>query len=95
MKFKYVGFSLDGKKLEGEVDAKTISDAKKQLRRQNVRAAKVRAPSMFEVDLGSWMVEKGFAKPFGRAELMRFTRQLAILINAGVPILECTRHAPW
>src|SRR5690606_24518686 len=32
---------------------------------------------------------KGLARPFGRAELMRFTRQLAILINAGVPILEC------
>jgi type IV pilus assembly protein PilC len=35
------------------------------------------------------MVEKGLARPFGRVELMRFTRQLSILINAGVPILEC------
>jgi type IV pilus assembly protein PilC len=42
-----------------------------------------------EVDLGQWMVDKGIARPFGQAELMRFTRQLAILINAGVPIMEC------
>src|SRR5690606_10142460 len=45
--------------------------------------------SIFEADLGEFMLEKGLAKPFGRAELMRFTRQLSILINAGVPILEC------
>ena len=35
------------------------------------------------------MVDKGIAKPFALADLMRFTRQLAILINAGVPIMEC------
>ncbi len=35
------------------------------------------------------MVEKGLVKPFGRVELNRFTRQLSILINAGVPIIEC------
>jgi len=39
--------------------------------------------------LAVWMVDKGFAKPFGKKELNRFTRQLSILINAGVPIMEC------
>ncbi len=88
-KFKYVGFTGDGKKVENTIEADTVRDAKKLLRRQNIRATKVIAPSFFEVDLGEMMVEKGLARPFGRAELMRFTRQLAILINAGVPILEC------
>jgi len=88
-KFKYVGFTAQGKKVESTVEADTERDAKKILRRQNIRATKVVAPSIFEADLGQWMVEKGLARPFGRAELMRFTRQLAILINAGVPILEC------
>jgi type IV pilus assembly protein PilC len=88
-KFKYVGFTADGKKVESTVDADTIRDAKKLLRRQNIKAAKVVPPSFFEADLGQFLVEKGLARPFGRAELMRFTRQLAILINAGVPILEC------
>lgn len=88
-KFKYVGFTADGKKVENSIEADTIRDAKKMLRRQNIRTTKINPPSFFEADLGQFMVEKGFARPFGRAELMRFTRQLAILINAGVPILEC------
>lgn len=88
-KFKYVGFTGDGKKVENSIEANDIRDAKKLLRRQNIRATKVIPPSFFEVDLGEFMVEKGLARPFGRAELMRFTRQLSILINAGVPILEC------
>jgi type IV pilus assembly protein PilC len=88
-KFKYVGFTADGKRVENTVEADTIRDAKKILKRQNIRTTKVVAPSFFEVDLGEFMVEKGLARPFGRVELMRFTRQLSILINAGVPILEC------
>lgn len=88
-KFKYTGFTVDGKKVENSIDADSIKDAKKLLRRQNIKVTRINAPSMFEVDLGEFLVEKGLARPFGRAELMRFTRQLAILINAGVPILEC------
>ena len=88
-KFKYVGFTGEGKKVESTIEADTVRDAKKILRRQNIRATKVIPPSFFEADLGQFMVDKGLARPFGRAELMRFTRQLAILINAGVPILEC------
>lgn len=88
-KFKYVGFTSDGKRVENSIDARDVRDAKKLLKRQNIKATKVIAPSFFEVDLGQMLVDKGLAKPFGRAELMRFTRQLAILINAGVPILEC------
>jgi type IV pilus assembly protein PilC len=88
-KFKYVGFTSDGKKVENSVEADNIRDAKKILRRQNIRPLKLQAPSFFEADLGEFLVEKGLARPYGRAELMRFTRQLSILINAGVPILEC------
>jgi type IV pilus assembly protein PilC len=88
-KFKYVGFTGDGKRVESSIEADSIKDAKKLLRRQNIRPTKVLEPSIFETDLGEFMVDKGLAKPFGRAELMRFTRQLSILINAGVPILEC------
>ncbi len=88
-KFKYFGFAADGKKIESFVEADTIRDAKKLLRRQNIRAFKIQPPAFFDADIGELLVEKGFLKPFGRAELMRFTRQLSILINAGVPILEC------
>lgn len=88
-KYKYIGFTAQGKKVESTIEADNERDAKKLLRRQSIRTTKVIAPSFFEADLGQWMVDKGIARPFGQAELMRFTRQLAILINAGVPILEC------
>lgn len=88
-KFKYVGFTAEGKKIENSIEADTVKDAKKILRRQNIRATKVIPPSFFELDLGEFLTEKGLSKPFGQADLMRFTRQLSILINAGVPILEC------
>jgi type IV pilus assembly protein PilC len=88
-KFKYVGFTAEGKKVESAIEADTIRDAKKILRRQNIRPTKVIPPSFFEADLGQFLVDRGLARPFGRAELLRFTRQLSILINAGVPILEC------
>lgn len=87
-KFRYQGFTAEGKRIEGSIDADTIQDAKKLLRRQNIRATKVIAPSIFELDLGEYLAEKGLSKAFGQEELMRFTRQLSILINAGVPILE-------
>lgn len=87
-KFKYVGFTAEGKKVESDVEADNIRDARKLLRRQNIRATKINAPSLFEIDLAQFLVDKGLTPPFGRAELMRFTRQLSILINAGVPILE-------
>ena len=74
-KFKYVGFTAQGKKVENSIEADTDREAKKILRRQGIRTTKMTAPSFFEADLGQWMMDKGLAKPFGRAELMRFTRQ--------------------
>lgn len=88
-KFKYVGRTADGRKVQSDIDADSIQDAKKQLKRQNIKATRITPPSMFDVDLQQLMVDKGLAAGFGRVELMRFTRQLSILINAGVPILEC------
>lgn len=87
-KFKYQGVNAEGKKVEGEIEGKDIRHVKRLLRRQGIRAKDIKAPNPLDIDLGQWMVEKGFAKPFGRQELNRFTKQLAILINAGVPILE-------
>lgn len=86
--FKYIGVRTDGRKAQGEIEAKNVQHVKRLLRRQGIKATKVIAPNPFDVDLGVWMVEKGLASPFGNKELNKFTRQLATLINAGVPILE-------
>lgn len=88
-KFKYEGVNAEGRKVEGEIDGKDARHVKRLLRRKGIRAKKVVAPSALDVDLGMLLVDAGIIKPFGRLELNRFTKQLSILINAGVPILEC------
>ena len=88
-KYKYEGVSAEGRKVQGEVEAKDERHAKRLLRRQGVRTKKLIAPNPLDIDLGMFLVEKGLVKPFGKNELNRFTRQLAILINAGVPIMDC------
>jgi type IV pilus assembly protein PilC len=86
--FKYEGTNADGKKISGEAEGKDLRHVKRVLRRQGIRTSKITAPSALDIDLGVWMVEKGFAKPFGLQELNRFTKQLSTLIDAGVPILD-------
>lgn len=86
--YKYEGFDSKGKKTLGQVEANTEKEARKALRTQGIRAKKIKAPSILEFDLAQWMIDKGLAAPFGQKELGVFTRQLAIMINAGVPILQ-------
>ncbi|OUR93055.1 hypothetical protein A9Q84_21365 [Halobacteriovorax marinus] len=86
--WKYVGLNKDGKRVSGSVMATSEKEVRKILRNEKIRARKITPPSILEFDLGDWMVEKGFAAPFGPEELTNFTKQLAIMINAGVPILQ-------
>jgi type IV pilus assembly protein PilC len=87
-KFKWEGLNRDGKKARGEIQASTQQEARRALRKKGIRAKRVIAPSILEFDLGEAMVNAGLAKPFTQKDLMQFTRQLATLINAGVPILQ-------
>lgn len=88
-KYKYEGILIDGKKTAGEIEARDERQAKRMLRKKGIKVKVMTPPNPLDVDLGLLMVEKGLIAPFGREELTRFTKQLAILINAGVPILEC------
>lgn len=88
-KFKFTGMREDGRKIESEIEAESLKEVKKLLRRQGIRASRIIPPSALDIDLAQWMVDKGLSSAFGHKELMRFTRQLSILINAGVPIMEC------
>lgn len=88
VKISYEGLNSEGKKVKGEVEAKDIRHAKRLLRRKGIRAKTLKMPNPLDIDLNLLMVEKGLVKPFGTSDLNRFTKQLSILINAGVPILE-------
>ncbi len=87
-KWKWEGLGKDGKRSRGEIEANSQREARKLLRGQGIRPKRIMAPSILEFDFGVWMVDKGFAQPFTTKELMFFTKQLSIMINAGVPILQ-------
>ena len=86
--YKWDGLDKNGKRARGRIDATSHREARKLLRGQGIRPKKIQAPSILEFDLGEWMVDAGFAKPFGDKELGNFTKQLAIMINAGVPVMQ-------
>lgn len=87
--YKWIGVDADGNKASGKIDARSPKEVKRLLRSQGIRPRRVIAPSIFELDLNEWMVEKGLASPFGAKELLNFTKQLATMISAGVPLLQC------
>lgn len=86
--WKWEGVDRKGKKISGNDSASDESNLKKKLRIRGVRVTKVVPPSLLDLDLGLWLVEKGVVKPFTNKELSEFTRQLATMISAGVPILQ-------
>ena len=88
-KFKYEGINNKGKKVSGEIEGEHDRQVRRLLTRQGIKPTKIVAPSPFDLDLGQWLVDKGIVPPFTRQDLGRFTKQLATLINAGVPIMEC------
>ncbi len=86
--WKWDGLDAKGKRAHGQLQAANEKEARKILRGMGVRPKSIVPPSILEFDLAEWMVEAGFAKAFGKAELGLFTKQLSIMVNAGVPILQ-------
>ena len=87
-KWSWEGFNKNGKRGRGQIEASNERDARKFLRAQGIRPTRITPPSILEFDFNEWMVQKGFTAPFGAKELAMFTRQLAIMINSGVPIMQ-------
>lgn len=87
--WRWEGLDKNGKRSSGAIEAASEKEARRLLRSQGVRPQSVTPPSILEFDITEWMVEKGLAKPFGVKELSGFTKQLSIMVGAGIPILEC------
>src|ERR1700732_3148656 len=80
--FTYKGTNKAGSKVSGEMNATSKSEAQNQLRRQQITTKK--------------MSEKGKEfnlPPFGGSvsakELAVFTRQFSVMIDAGLPLVQC------
>lgn len=87
-KWTWEGFDKEGRLTSGAVDASTEREARTELREQNIRIRRLSPPSLLEFDIAEWLSERGLGASVGTKELATFTKQLAVMIGAGVPILQ-------
>jgi type IV pilus assembly protein PilC len=77
------GTNRQGRKVTGEVQAESPKEVAQQLRQQRIRPTRIRRT----YTLPTWIQRK--AKPrVSTSDISHFTRQLATLLHAGVPLLQ-------
>lgn len=86
--WNWEGVDREGKVLKGRMKGKTESEIRKNLRLKGIRARKVVPPSLLDFDIGEWLAEKGLGGGFKEQSLLAFTRQMSIMLDAGVVILQ-------
>ncbi|HBP88169.1 MAG TPA: type II secretion system F family protein [Nitrospirales bacterium] len=91
-KFEYCAKNGIGQTVQGEVSAATSGEALQLLRGQNVLVTRLqeKVERVFNLSgpLGGWSFQWNL-RGVKSKELVAFTHQLATLIRAGVPLLEC------
>lgn len=85
--FKYKARDGAGATLTGSIHAKSRNDAIMELKKKNLTAVDVQSTGGDGSDKGSWLA-KATRAGVKREELVVFTRQLATMVGAGIPILE-------
>lgn len=86
--WRYEAVNKEGRREMGTVQASNAKEVRRVLRGKGLRPKRVIPPSILEFDISEYMIEKGIAAPFGPKDLMSFTKQLSIMVNAGVPIIQ-------
>ncbi len=85
LKFAYVAKNVDGREVKGTIEAENEADATGRLRSQQLSVLKLEAKGGAEK---GGMFKGGATRSAKTAELALFTRQLATMIGAGIPLLE-------
>ncbi len=86
--FQYMAKSQGGKTVQGEITATTSHDAIQRLRRQDLLVTHLTEKVVRLFDTSQW--KRSWSDPrVTNKELIVFTHQIATLIRAGVPLLEC------
>jgi type IV pilus assembly protein PilC len=80
--FVWSGQDKGNRKASGEIEAQTLQAAKMMLRRQGVRIKKIRKQGKPLFSIGNTVKVK---------DIVFFTRQLATMIEAGIPIAQSLR----
>ena len=83
--YRYKAFSKEGKKLSGFIDAPSVAHVKQQLSVQGMYPVSI-APAAQEARQAWWkhLVVRGVTSK----EKILFTKQLAVLLKSGVPLLQ-------
>lgn len=78
--FTWEGLDRRGSKVKGEVKSNTLATAKAELRRQGINPKKVRKKSA--------LFDSGKGKAITPKDIAIFSRQLATMMSAGVPLVQ-------
>lgn len=87
--FNYVAADKSGKKIEGKAEAANEGELRMTLRGQGLRPIKISKPGLAQADLGSLIKSLfGIQGSVPMERLMNFIRQLQVMINSGVPLVQ-------
>jgi len=78
--FRYEGINKDGEKLQGEIEARSLAIAKAELYKQGIITKKILKKRKPFFDKKN--------KKITTADIAIFTRQLAAMINASIPLVQ-------
>ncbi len=83
--YSYEAFSKDGKKISGVVDASSTAAVRDQLARQGLYPTSISVTTQ-EAKLPFW--RRLFSRGVSLKDKILFTKQLAVLVKSGVPLLQ-------
>ncbi len=79
--YEYSGKTISGSPVSGTIDGKNVDEVKKFLRRQRIVISGIKKkPKSLNITIGVGVKTQ---------EVTRFTRQLATMVEAGLPLVQC------
>jgi type IV pilus assembly protein PilC len=85
--YNYEGIDPRGKKVSGNMPASNAKEVRKALFFQRVTVTKVYLP-LSEIDIDKYLARIGIVPKFDQKVLLNFTKQLAVMLSAGIPIMQ-------
>ncbi len=86
--YEYKALNTKGKNIQGVIDASTPIEARAKLKREGVYAFELSVAEIEKVTPKKRWLPVSFAHRISRTEIAIFTRQLATLLKAGLPLEE-------
>ena len=84
VEFTYEGVDKSGKRVSGKLDVANEGDLRMTLRNQGVRPTRIKKTTALNTDIGA-LFKSGSVPTM---QVVVFTRQLHVLINSGIPLLQ-------